>query len=370
MRFVLVLVLVVGCGPKFVKLDAARAHKLDVALVGGGNAVCRRAPELRALVTYRDNKFAQTRSRIDPRGTLRPAELRWVSDVGAVDASAQLQLPALQAWHDRPLSITVSVPGRPDVADRIVLTPAFDCDGEASHDGLHGGGGGAYVEVALAYVDTTLNGRLVLARVIADGGAPEYHLIDRQGPAAARFVVSARGGAGHDGDSGSSGSSGSDGTRGSDGSSGGTCQNGSDGTDGSDGGDGGDGGDGSDGGDGGAGGSVVITYPEEFPELAGAIEVDVSGGAGGRGGWGGSGGSGGSGGKGGTGGSPGTTVRSDGTSCLTLSGSDGRAGRDGRAGSSGRSGADGSDGPSGSVMQRASRLDAMFGAAEGWPIVR
>src|SRR5215208_1015298 len=106
MRFVIVLVLV-GCGPKFVKLDPARVRKLDVALVGGGTVVCRDEPELRALVTYRDNKLAQTRSRVDPRGTLRPAELNWVSDVGAIDDSAHLHLPRLQDWHDRAMSITV-----------------------------------------------------------------------------------------------------------------------------------------------------------------------------------------------------------------------------------------------------------------------
>jgi hypothetical protein len=120
MRIVLVVALLVGCGPKFVKLDPARALRIDVGIVGGGNALCPQAgtPQLRALVTYRDNKTVQTRSRIDPRGTLRPTELRWTSDVGAVDAHAQLQLPALRDWYDRPLSITVSVP-RGSIRDRV-----------------------------------------------------------------------------------------------------------------------------------------------------------------------------------------------------------------------------------------------------------
>src|SRR5689334_2543002 len=116
MRYVFVLALAAfGCGPHFVKLDAARARRLDVALVGGGNAVCPQsgAPELRARVIYRDNQVVQTRSRVDPHGTLRPSELRWTSDVGEIDATARLHLPALQSWYDRPVSITASVPGRP-----------------------------------------------------------------------------------------------------------------------------------------------------------------------------------------------------------------------------------------------------------------
>jgi hypothetical protein len=113
MRGVLLLALVAGCGPTFVKLEPAKVQRIDVALVGGGNTVCPTAgtPQLRALVTYLDHKRLQTRSRVDPQGTLRPADLRWTSDVGAINANAELELPPLQAWHDRPLSITVNVPG-------------------------------------------------------------------------------------------------------------------------------------------------------------------------------------------------------------------------------------------------------------------
>ncbi|HEU4614215.1 MAG TPA: hypothetical protein VFS15_19105 [Kofleriaceae bacterium] len=379
MRHAVLLALLVGCGPGFVKLDPARARRLDVALVGGGTAVCPQSgvPQLRALVTYRDNQAVQTRSRVDPRGTLRPSELRWTSDVGSIDTDARLRLPRLLDWYDRPISITVSVPGRPDVANRIVLVPAFDCDAASSHDGPSGGTGGSggngrFVEVSLAYVDTRLNGRLVLARVSEGGREPAYYLIDRRGPAAARFVVSARGGDGGSGSDGMSGSSGSNGTEGLDGFSGDTCEDGGDGGDGGDGADGGDGSDGGDGGDGGTGGTIVIRYPEQFPELAYAIEVDVGGGRGGRGGSGGSGGAGGSGGRGGRGGSGGSTIAADGSTCTTYSGQPGRDGRDGRAGSSGNDGTPGRDGAPGYVERQASSIDALFAgeAVQGWPIVR
>src|SRR5690606_32841815 len=191
MRAVLLLAFVAACGPHFVKLDVARARRIDVALVGGGNTLCPNAgvPALRALVTYVDGKAVQTRSRVDPDGTLRPGELRWASEVGKVDAMAHLHLPALLDWHDRAVSITVNVPGRPEIADRIVLVPAFDCDTIIRVDGEAGatGGNGApghHVDLALAYVDTELNGRLVLARVIGDGGPAQYFLIDARGPSA------------------------------------------------------------------------------------------------------------------------------------------------------------------------------------------
>ncbi|HEY5922812.1 MAG TPA: hypothetical protein VIV11_14135 [Kofleriaceae bacterium] len=377
MRHALLLALVVGCGPKFVELDTARVRKIDVGVVDASTAFCPQAgpPELRARVTYRDNNFVQTRSRIDPRGTLRPSELRWTSDVGTIDDSARMQLPPLLTWHDRPLSITVSVPGRPEVADRIVLTPTYDCDGRSRHDGPAGWAGGdgthaGYAEVSLAYVDTQLNGRLVLVRVVGEGSAPEYYLLDRRGPSAARFVVSARGGDGGGGVDGSDGSRGFDGLAGSDGSAGGTCEDGGDGGDAGDGGDGGDGGDAGDGGNGADGGTVVITYPAEFPELADVVEVDVRGGYAGAGGRGGSGGSGGSGGRAGSGGSAGSTIDVDGKHCSTSSGDAGRAGRDGRSGSSGSDGSDGRAGSSGTIVRRASTIEALFGgeAADGWAI--
>src|SRR5262245_18108537 len=137
MRIVLVLALV-GCGPKFVKLDTARARKIDVGLVGGGNTFCSREPELRALVTYINNQAVQTRSSVDPEGTLRPNELHWTRHLGAIDANAHVHLPALRSVHDRPLSVTLSVPNRPEIADRIVLVPRFDCDNASYHDGRDG----------------------------------------------------------------------------------------------------------------------------------------------------------------------------------------------------------------------------------------
>jgi hypothetical protein len=61
MRFVGLLAVVVGCGPRYVKLEPARVRKLDVALVGGGNALCPKAgePQLRALVTHLDDRTAK-----------------------------------------------------------------------------------------------------------------------------------------------------------------------------------------------------------------------------------------------------------------------------------------------------------------------
>ena len=367
----LVVFVVVGCGPGFVKLEPARVARLDVGVAGGDTRVCLRdgATQLRAHVTYRDRSVIRMRTPLDPDGTLRATDLAWSAGVGAIDTDARLRLPELLVWHDREVPIEARVPGRTDVVQRVTLVPRFDCDDGTTRDGT-AGRGDRHVEIALAYVDTRLNGRLVLVRVTELGHPAEYHLVDRRGPSAARFVVRARGAAGRDGADGVPGSTGSSGTSGMDGMSGGTCQDGGDGTNGSDGGNGGDGGDGEDGGDGGPGAEVVLWVPPEFPELASALEIDVSGGRAGRGGAGGSGGPGGSGGRGGHGGAAGSSMGTDGKSCFTTSGRDGRDGSDGRSGSSGHAGSDGHAGRSGTIVARSRAVGELFAneAVAGWKI--
>src|SRR5690606_12847615 len=134
-----------------------------------------------------------------------------------------------------------------------------------------------------AYVDTKLNGRLVLVRVRDhDLGRLHFHLVDPR--AGQRLVVDASGGKGGNGGKGADGTDGTHGIRGSDGAAGGVCQNGQDGARGGDGEPGTDGGPGGHGGDGGDGGVVTIAYPAEFPELARFVEVYARGGEPGAGG--------------------------------------------------------------------------------------
>jgi hypothetical protein len=366
------LAVVIGCTPKFVKLDPARVRRVDVSLVGGGRLVCPQAgrPELRALVTYDDRTSFATRSRSNPNGLLRPSDLEWATSIGKIGADAQLALPELRLWYDHEIAVNASIRGRPEMVGGLALVPSFTCNGQSMHGGAMGGRG-QHVEVALAYVETRLNGRLVLVRVQARGAGTEYYLLDRKGPAAARLVVSAQGGPGAPGRDGSSGSNGVSGMSGISGTPGSTCSNGSNGGDGSDGGNGGNGSDGGNGGNGGDGGEVTILYPSAFPELARVVEVVVDGGAAGRAGRGGSGGSGGRGGSGGSGGSAGSTTSFDGKSCSTSSGSTGRSGNDGQSGSSGRDGRAGRAGNPGTVIKQDIEVGPTFAeeVGLGWKIV-
>ena len=193
-------------------------------------------------------------------------------------------------WHDRSFTIRARIPARPDLRGELRVFPRFDCGGGADYRGYFGtagssgqngedGGAGPSLEVALAYVETNLHGRLVLVRVRdLDRGTVAHFLVDPQ--AANKFVVSADGGDGGDGGGGSDGSDGSSGSSGSDGTSGSTCQDGGDGSDGGNGGDGSGGTSGGNGGYGGEGGYIRVVYPAAFPELVRAVIFSAEGGRG------------------------------------------------------------------------------------------
>lgn len=373
-----------GCGSGLVQLDAKRVRSVRVALVGGGETVCPTGavPEMVAIVTYDDGQRLETRTPTNGGGKLRPRALEWTAEVGTVDESGVLQLPRdLLAWHDRAFAVRARVPKRPEMAAELRVTPRFDCGGVADVSGLDGyagssggngeaGGPGPRVEVALAYVETALSGRLALVRVSdRDLGRWEYFLVDPR--AGQRLVISGDGGDGGGGADGSHGSAGASGTRGTDGASGGLCQDGQDGAPGSDGQDGTDGAPGGHGGDGGNGGSVTVLYPAAFPELAQVVDISVKGGAGGGGGQGGAGGAGGAGGLGGAGGSAGSTA-DPGRACATQAGRNGREGTKGRDGRDGLAGQAGRPGSRGEISQRPSHVEEMFGfeLGRGWSIVR
>jgi len=364
-----------GCGSGLVKLDAKRVRSVRVVLVDRGETVCptRAAPEVVAIVTYDDGQPLETRTPTNRKGNLRPRELVWTAEVGTVDDTGVLQLPRdLLSWHDRVFAVRASVPKRPEMTAELHVTPRFDCGGVADVSGLDGytgssggdgeaGGLGPRIEVALAYVETTLNGRLVLVRVRdRDLGRWEYFLVDPR--AGRRLVISADGGDGGGGADGSHGGDGSSGTRGGDGASGGLCEDGRDGAPGSDGQDGSDGQPGGRGGDGGNGGAVTVLYPGAFPELAQVVDISVKGGEGGAGG---------SGGPGGNGGSAGSTADPS-RACSTQAGRDGREGAKGRDGRRGLAGEAGRAGGRGEIARRPGRVEELFGfeLGRGWSIVR
>jgi hypothetical protein len=374
-----VLLSLVSCGPRFVKLDPKRIREVMIALVDAPDSVCANAPawpEVVARIVYDDGERLETRTPRNRHGTLRSTEFAWSAEVGEIDGQGVWRLPGDPLpWHDRTFTVRVMVPGRSDLGDELVVTPRFDCEGGADLAGDAGDTGqtglaGPRLEVALAYVETNLNGRLILVRAVdVDRQQVRYYLADPDEPS--RFVVIADGGAGGQGPAGHDGASGSDGLNGMSGSSGGTCQDGGDGSRGGDGTSGGSGGPGGRGGDGGPGGSIVLVWPAQFPELANRVHLSVDGGDGGDGGPGGRGGRGGKGGQGGSGGSGGSTTDYSGNSCYTSRGSDGADGYDGSNGSDGYGGESGDRGPAGSISARSDSVETLFAAeiARGWKIV-
>ncbi len=380
------LLLAASACVSFAKLEPEKATGMSLRLGGvGGTTVCvnDRDAHIVASIGYVDGKRRETwNGQGSRRGKLRFDGIDIAARPAALDQVGHILFPPPLDWLDQRLTISATLRGRP-IRAAITLTPRFDCGGVALHGGAPGldgdtgdnGGNGATgpsIHVALARIDTRLNGRLLLVRVTGGGAAaPAYYLVDTRGTAA-RFAVSAAGGTGGAGGEGSSGSSGADGTDGYDGADGGTCQDGGNGGNGGNGEDGGDGEDGADGGNGGDGGTIIVEYAPGEADLVGKLDYHVHGGAGGAAGAGGSGGSGGSGGDGGKGGAGGQEEKdSSGEHCSTSSGSDGARGSDGSSGSSGDDGDEGRPGVSGSFQARPVAQSTLWAAeiAAGLPIV-
>lgn len=168
-----------------------------------------------------------------------------------------------------------------------------------------GGGNGPRIEVVATMVKTAFYDKLVAVRL--SGGVDDFLLFHPE----QQIVISATGGPGGPGGSGGQGGAGGRGGSGNPGGSGGQ---------------GGPGASGGNGGNGGNGGEIQLTFDTRFPELAKAIQLDVSGGAPGPAGSGGGGGRGGSGGSG------------MGQGAMGSSGSDGTSGNSGAPGQPGASG--------------------------------
>ena len=379
----LVVALLAGCGSRF-KLDARKVSRVRVVLADRGDTYCPRLgllPEVVAIVETTDGKVLETWSPANPSGKLQAREFTWSTDVGPVEKNGVIDMTHdLLSWHDRPFMVRALLPARAELTAEQRITPRFDCEVVADVSGIDDdsttasgdgapGGHAPRVEVALAWVDTKLNGRLVLARVRdRDLGRWEYFLIDRR--SGRRLSIDASGGDGAAARSGVRGANGASGTRSLDGATGGLCQNGQDGAPGSAGLAGGDGQPGGRGGDGGRGAIVTVLYPAAFPELLEAVDISVVGGKGGAGGDGGPGGAGGAGGSGGSGGSAGPT--SDPTrACTTSAGAAGREGRRGPDGRPGSAGSPGQPGAPGTITTQPSSVRELFGfeLARGWRIV-
>lgn len=359
-----------GCGAvrtiagiNTLRLDQARIESMQLDLADGATSVCpRQRVQMHAVVaaqlpkqpapllyeTWRGSNGTRRNGMLDfrnfafssPQGGFD--ELGWFAPnpdvLATLDSgfaiSATLVHPTAQ------FARTVQYPASYDCIDRIGAAAGPGADGRDGrygdrgrdgYDGAHGGrgeygrnggdgepGGDGYngmrVRAYATYVATARYPRLLAVRLEGDVGDFVLAPPDRG------FVVVAaggRGGQGGDGGSGGAGGDGGDGNRdrGKDKDRAGY---------GGDGGDGGDGGYGAPGGRGGDGGQIELIYDRRFPELAGLLRMDASGGPGGDGGSAGASGSGGDGGSGGQG-----------------SGRDGRSGNYGSSGPSGPRGRDG-----------------------------
>lgn len=349
----------VACGPGYKELKVENIQSVTVATSDPDGRFCAyQTVPLRALVTYRDGKQAQSRIPGEKqRGRLRTSEFDWQSNRGAIDSAAVLSMPDdVLAWYDEPVEVRARVIARPELFGQASLRPRFDCGGTVDLRGAVGARGGEAedggpgqdgpeLHLAVAYLDSQRDERLVLVRVDRADEQPEYFVIDGAG-SRAPFVIDARGG---DGGKGGQGVAGMDGAPGVDGQAGPdapSCGDGAAGQDGSNGEPGAPGGPGAKGGPGGNGGRVHIQYDGRYPELAELVRVRVEGGEGGAHGPGGAGGSGGRGGAGGPGGK-GNSLGTGGAVCSA--GTDGPAGANGADGANGTAGPDGKPGAAGTA---------------------
>ena len=378
-----------GCGAvrsiagiNTVHLEQAKVDSMQVDLADGATAICPRervqmhvvvgaqlprqpAPLLyetwrggngtrrNGMLDFRNFAFNSEQGRFDELGWFTPdpdvlATLDGGFAIGAtlMHSSAQLartlHYPARYDCIDR-----IGAPGGPGAAGR---DGGYGDSGGRGYDGHHGGRGayggnggdgepggngfeGPRLRAYATFVATARYPKLLAVRV--EGDLQDFVLA----PADRAFVVVASGGRGGAGGDGGGGGRGGDGGRGDDGNK----DKNKDGAGyGGDGGDGGDGGYGAPGGLGGDGGQIELTYDRRFPELAGLLRMDVSGGLGGDGGSGGSSGSGGDGGHGGLG-----------------------SGRDGRSGNYGGSGPSGPGGRVGFAQMQAGDVAARFRGLPG-----
>ena len=351
----------------YAKLEPEKVTAISLRLGGGGDTFCANDPRAHivAAITYESGAVVETWNGEGSKGgKLRLGDLAITSRPASIDELGRIALPRgdLRVLDQR-VAIHARLRDRPIAAD-LTVTPRHDCGGLADHAGEPGGAGGdgragPSIAVALAPIDTQLNGRVLLVRVTRAGGALDYYMVDTRGPVA-RFEVSAAGGAGGEGEWGTSGADGAKGADGADGLDGGECQDGGHGWDGEDGEAGGEGSDGGDGGDGGQGGTIVIEYAPGHSRLVDRVGFRVSGGAAGEGGEGGAGGSGGSGGEGGDGGNAGASRDRTGRKCSTENGQDGRGGASGPSGGQGDDGDDGRPGADGWVHARPVDASALW----------
>ena len=174
------------------------------------------------------------------------------------------------------------------------------------------GGNGPKLVLYVTMVKTPFYDKLVAVKI--SGDMDDFLLAPTDHP----IVLRASGGGGGSGGTGGHGGSGGSGGSGNPAGQGGA---------------GGQGGSGGKGGNGGAGGQIDLVYDARFPELAGVVKLDVSGGGGGAPG---SSGGAGSGGSGGSGQTPSGSTSSVPTGTRGSEGSHGSGGAGGQRGADGR----------------------------------
>ena len=369
-----------ACGPRLAKLDVNQATAIAVSAADHATDLCPLQPkQLHVRAMHQNGAQQATWVGKKRDGALSFSEFHFQTSIGQVDRRGYLHLPTNQlASLEQPVTVRVTAARQPALNAEFTFAQRYNCGGVldlrgrpgfSGDDGEHGTDGepGPELEIALGYIDTQQNGRLVLARIQSNPpfAQPHYMIIDTRGPTAPTTVDASggdggSGGSGEDGEDGYDGRDGADGDDGDKGTRDSPCSDGQDGAPGEDGGHGGHAGDGGDGGHGGHGGHVILYYDQRFPELAQAVRVKVDGGRAGRGGWGGNGGRGGSGGDGGDGGSRGYST--DGSQCNATRGQDGEDGADGEDGEGGERGQHGVAGEVGSIRALGQDVQSLFAA--------
>jgi hypothetical protein len=251
-------------------------------------------------LAFTDFSFETAQGQVDKDG--------WLAPQGELQATAGQEIAVKVTYNPSPLVYSSTYKWKPDYACITEASSPVEAGaaggvgkdgatgkpgdgggvmsaGGDGHDGAAGGAGvdgapgsaGAKVHAVVTYVKTPFYDKLLAVRLT--GGINDLLLVVPGHP----FVIHANGGQGGAGGPGGKGGTGAVGSSGNPGGHGGN---------------GGVGGTGGRGGAGGAGGAIDLTYDSHFPDLAGQITVDVTGGKGGEGGPGGPGGDPGAAGKG------------------------------------------------------------------------
>lgn len=222
----LVMTVLAGCGPGFASIKADSIATLELA-AGAGDPCGRPGEKVLLVVTAvtKDGKRLRSATGADTEGKLDPKAFVFATNVGTVDRTGMLTMPANPLAALAPVEVTVHHKDASTPVARAALTFRFDCEqstsfaggdgayggehyqyygsGQAAPSGYNGspggnggdGGSGASVDIHIGWLDVGDGRRFAIADV-TDGSRRELYLLDPQGKGLTVDVSGGAGGAG------------------------------------------------------------------------------------------------------------------------------------------------------------------------------